>query len=730
MSSPTAFHDARSRSATDAAGETITEGALATATFLIRRWAIVARLLPVLVGAATVASHEPHWIWLPLLGLVAACLPLEPGRDARRDRGALVAQTAVAVVAALAPGPAAPLILLPAVSVGIELSIVSLGSRLDAVPPLRGVWVSLGFLPAILVLADMADASAYSIIVAGLSVVCLSLPGVWAAAVEANDLDDLVESTIRPAAAARASGRLHDPIRHAERALEDFAERSEVISEAASRQLLQNAEEIGAILDEVTQMWSEYDHPQIRAGIPARIRTTLGSSLRRMFRPWSTQEAVPAWWPRAMRAAWLRTVAPWLDTVRIIHTRQIEAVALNVTLWLRAVTVLSVPTIGSALLGGVTPDGDPLRTIVWIALAAAASITALGAVPLVDRVMDADRARFRRNLFLVEETLVLTALIVIPSWAVFVFSGGPQNWLQRPDWRMRRALTPLLLHLSVMSVSLNFHGASARSIALQCTVGLVVLLLTSNSYGLMIPFVIYAAIGRPFIAHSRRERLEETLVDPRVDRALRIIDDAESTIRAEALRLGTEDADHATSAMVEQLRVARSAVHDAAEPRQRSLPARTLSVILHEAIRTHIAATSTETSAYIQATAVHFAPPSLGARRVRSRALAQHLGDAMRTISAEASVHGIGLFQVRCTEDDGRISILAANDVDSSSAPDPGGAVGRRALQEAISDLPGGSIVWRGLTDGRIVGESETIPVFAVEFAFSSSILQPERVAR
>src|SRR5207253_1628481 len=51
---------------------------------------------------------------------------------------------------------------------------------------------------------------------------------------------------------------------------------------------------------------------------------------------WGRVEKTPSWWPTSVRELWAASIASWLDSIRLLHTREIERLALAGTLYLRA----------------------------------------------------------------------------------------------------------------------------------------------------------------------------------------------------------------------------------------------------------------------------------------------------------------------------------------------------------------------------------------------------------
>src|SRR5262249_18448468 len=155
------------------------------------------------------------------------------------------------------------------------------------------------------------------------------------------------------------------------------------------------------------------------------------------------------------------------DIVRLLHTPDIEYRSLIASLWLRAALVLIAPLAAGGSLTGFVPfagGSSPLADAVYVAAAAFAVATAVLSRRVADYTI---RPPMRRNLVVAEQSLATAAVVAFPCWPVAIFAAGAVNWIERPDWTLRKLLIWMALTYVPMATSAAVMGADAGDIAIE-----------------------------------------------------------------------------------------------------------------------------------------------------------------------------------------------------------------------------------------------------------------------
>ncbi len=438
---------------------------------------------------------------------------------------------------------------------------------------------------------------------------------------------------------------------------------------------------------------------------------------------WGRSEKAPTWWPETARQAWAVSVGSWLDSIRHLHTREIERVALIGTLVLRAALILVMPLTASLLLAGLTPtpaSTTTWRDAIWIGVASWASICAAVALPLADRAMDATRTSFRTTMFASESILAAALLLGVPSWISLTFLAGPVNWLMRPRWSLRRLMALVSAAAAVLAGSLLLTDRDVTSwrIVAEILLGLAALFVISCSFGLMFPLVlVYAVLVIPSwsieLTRLRRQRWKERL-GPLI---------AEF---AGAVAIAHEERERSAAvAEVEpQLQRARLRLEAMRAPRQHRkhrpfLGRRTL----HEVVTAGLDRARRDPVRPLRCATPEYVPLTLRNAEMASWRLGNHLEIAVGRMAAEAVRHGD--FEVRSRwsldPDEAFVHVHVENDVPMPADAQTGRGEGRggREIEAAVSQLPGGRVAFRGPLTNEL-----GIPVFAVHFLFDAAALR------
>ena len=428
---------------------------------------------------------------------------------------------------------------------------------------------------------------------------------------------------------------------------------------------------------------------------------------------WARVERTPAWWPMSVRELWATTAASWLDSVRLLHTREIERVALAGTLLLRASLVVTAPVAGALAIGGIVPFGAHVaqwRDVLWSVAAIWSGLAALAAPWVVWRIIDRSGSQSREMLLACESIISVGVLIAVPSWMTFAFVAGPLNWAMRPRWRSR----PLALTTAGFAAAfatgllLAPGGASGGKLFLEIAIGLACVGLISNSFGLLLPIVVAHVLVVLPAWHRKATRFRRRQWRERAEPIAVVLEEALQ--KAERDRHGSP-AVAETAAQLQRAQVHLQRLLVFPQRRHGLVRRRTLLQIVQAVLDR----AASDPARPLRTAAPSFSPPELAQTGLASWRVANHLEVALSRIASEALRHGE--FEIRCTCGVAGTDIVVRveNDVapGSSDVVSDGRGRGSREITAAIAQLPGGRLLRRETTTG-VSG----IPVFVVEFSF------------
>lgn len=429
---------------------------------------------------------------------------------------------------------------------------------------------------------------------------------------------------------------------------------------------------------------------------------------------WARVERTPAWWPIGVRELWAATAASWLDSIRLLHTREVERVALAGTLLLRASIVAIAPFGAAFTISGVVPFAPHVATwrdATWAFAAGWAGLSAVAASWLVWRVID-EAERTTRVLLLVSESAVAAAtLVAVPSWMTAAFVAGPLNWAMRPTWRLRRLSLTSAALLAVFAIGLVLapEAGSTTNVVLEVALGVACVGVISDSFGLLFPIVAWHVLVVLPARHRRAARFQQQRWRERVEPILTRIETA--------LRLGEisrPDSPAVAEATAQLLRAREHLGRFLVFPRARPPLFRRRTV--GQVLETVLQRVEGDPTHPLRTAAPAFNPAPLAQTRTASWRVANHLEVALSRIVAEALRHGEFEIRCICNVAEGDIVIRVENDVPPAGdelGQDPGRGGGE--ISAAIAQLPRGRVLERGLT-----GSASGVPVFVVEFAFQN----------
>jgi hypothetical protein len=447
------------------------------------------------------------------------------------------------------------------------------------------------------------------------------------------------------------------------------------------------------------------------------IPQAAGPSFSSLMDSWGRLERTPGWWPTLAREFWATTVGSWLDSVRLLHTRDIERVALAGTLYLRAAFLLILPAAAPLTVTGVVPFAEntsPIRDAGWAVGSVWASALALASPWIVAWTVDAERPRIRRMLLGLDSLISTCTILATPAWLSFALFAGPVNWLMRPRWQLRRLTAAVVAALAWFLCSLWLANRLDRpgAAAAELLVGALALGLISNSFGLLFPVVVTHLL---FVLPSwkyRTARFRSSAWTARTAQIKDALDDALTVATAERGR------SPAAAEAELQVRRARARVEQLATPSTRK-PLLRKRRTLSEIARSGLGRAAHDPVHPLRCAVPTFEPPELQDWRCRSWRVANHLEVALARIAAEAVRHGE--FEIRArfrlASDASSVNVLVENDLPvDPQVPDSHSGRGSRELTAAIEQVPGGALRRREAIDSAL-----GIPVFVVEFAFGSA---------
>jgi hypothetical protein len=411
----------------------------------------------------------------------------------------------------------------------------------------------------------------------------------------------------------------------------------------------------------------------------------------KLVRYFAVYENTPAWLPRAVR----RRAVPVLrliDVVRLLHNEDVERRALIATLWVRVAVVAVAPLTASASLTGLVPlraGSSSVVTVVYAAAVAAAMLAALRGPRIATYTMHQPT---RWRLYSGEQALAIAAVVVAPCWAVAVYGAGAVNWLQRPDWTLRKLFGWMAITYVPFAASAIAQGADAERVAAEAAIAIAVTAIIAGSYGLMAPVTAATLVRALVDSVAWRVRVWGVLRGER--RELRdIISDVESGLLAHAAH-SAEAADAAERARAAREQLAGPRVSLARRPRRLD---RLLEATLARAVvPDHAELPEGVPEPQLLSAPVVFQPVPLAQLTVESGGNARRLDRLVTRIVGEAVDKGAtGLIRTYVRRaPDGAVDIEIANAV--PERPLSGFGTGAQWLERDCLAIPGAEIVTRG----------------------------------
>ena len=432
-----------------------------------------------------------------------------------------------------------------------------------------------------------------------------------------------------------------------------------------------------------------------------------------------------------------KRVSRILDEVRLVHTAQIEDAVLQYTLYARAVLICSAPLITLESFGRAPLEGGPsLSDIPWGLAAAWAAVTALAAVKISRNVMARDSAgdQWRKWLLFLEIPLATAATLATPCWPVAAFAVGWTNWLQRPNFTLRKLA---IFALSVSgTMAFGMLGSPVNETAVEIATSLLVIALIGNSYGAMLPISISIFIRACFDellgganAQRRAEaRLKDAVIALRLAaETLTNAADGDERIIAEAKGL-LELADSMTPDW-------RQEVVAGFRSRKRVMSIIDGVISSRGKLLQPVFTEGFQMAAALAAADVKEPPLSLGivqaydgkarVARFRRRSSARSFRQLVVAIVSEAMRHGTGSLDVRVRTDceAGILVFDSWNKAKKSDKPGDGSGAGQiQALIKAIDNQA--ELVMRGPAGREFTGSSIAGEVFFVRITLPLSCLK------
>jgi hypothetical protein len=279
------------------------------------------------------------------------------------------------------------------------------------------------------------------------------------------------------------------------------------------------------------ELWEAADHGFL-GGAPVFASPRSDVALRRF----ATYANTPRWLPRWAR----RRVVPALrliDVVRLVHTPTIERQALISTLWVRAAVVSLAPLAAGLSLTGLVPlrTDDALQALAFGAAAGASVGSALFATRIADYTIGQPT---RWRLYAAEQVIAVLAVVAAPCWPTAVYAAGAVNWLERPDWTLRKLLIWMAVTYVPFAAAGVADGAPVGLVAGEAALGVVVTAIMAGSYGLLGPLTLFVAAQASWESLTWRARAFRMVRRDQRD-MLALID----RIRGDLLQHQSDDAD-------------------------------------------------------------------------------------------------------------------------------------------------------------------------------------------
>lgn len=177
---------------------------------------------------------------------------------------------------------------------------------------------------------------------------------------------------------------------------------------------------------------------------------------------------------------WAANVGGALDTVRRWHTRQIEWMALYISLTLRA---------GLAVIALIHADSN----VVVRALLLGYVFAVLAAGPWIVPAAEGHDARLLVGLSAADIIASGLMLEVAPGVAAIGAAGVTLNWLQRPEWRSR-GLAVYVAPVAAYGIVILASDVGGWTLVGRLAASAALFAAVAGSYGQMLPLVAYLTV--------------------------------------------------------------------------------------------------------------------------------------------------------------------------------------------------------------------------------------------
>lgn len=411
------------------------------------------------------------------------------------------------------------------------------------------------------------------------------------------------------------------------------------------------------------------------------------------LRRFATYQNTPGWLPRPLRASLLQ-ILRGVDVVRLLHTPEIERRSLIVSLWLRVAFVAVAPLMAGASLTGAVPfTGTGLAgDATWVVVLAFAGATAMGAGHIADYTIGQPT---RWPLYVTDQALVVMAVLAAPCWPIAIFGAGAVNWLERPNWTLRRLVVWMAVTYGALAVGAAAIGATPQTIALEMSIGIAVTAVMAGSYGLMLPATVATFVGALVESISWRQRAVRAVRRDRRD-ADRVVDQA----RRQLLRVRPDDPSAAS--VQDRLRVATSRLDEPSRLLDRR--PRTLAPLCSRALTSVVAPMGLDLPADGTMRSVPIAthPLEVGRLVLQSGRVGRRLERLLKRVALEAIDNGGReiLFCQLGIADGGRVLVTVGNGLPSQRRSERGFQTGEKWLHRWRAGIPGCTIAFRGEAEG------------------------------
>ena len=459
--------------------------------------------------------------------------------------------------------------------------------------------------------------------------------------------------------------------------------------------------------------------PTLLGGLAAERAAREGRERMRRF---GDPMNLPDWLRRPGARDLVTRVGTVLDDVRLMHDAQLEWVVLLFTLWSRLLIVGFAPLLGAVSFGAVPlAGGVSVTDVPWVMAVMCCAATAAVAPSLAAGVMqrDAEGRELRRILLAIEVPIAVAALLATPCSPVTVFVVGWTNWWQRPEfsWARLPFWVAGVLGLLLLGAALS-HQSLAGALA-DGALAMVVIALTSNTYGAVLP-ISAGLMARVLVGGLLARRAADSRTERELDETIGHIRDAARVVEAYAERTGTpRDESRQLAEIADGL--ARQADREARWARRtpRGLGALIASALdragpaaeSHQAELDAAAAVAADRSPPLVTTEPTFYDRSWRFVRIGSRRQANALARLIVEVVVEARRYGTGPLCSECRLEDGRLVLRFSNRIARDVRPSGRGT--GTVTREELARRFGGTIE-AGLVDGRFAGLHPQLALYGV----------------